>query len=825
MQNKTLTLLLAVIVLLLSACQGQKEQPAVNFDVDNNFYMLRGDTLPQAVDLTQDISTLNYQNLRLLRSYVYAIHGHWFMEGDLNRFFANHTRWYEEYCYLQIEERPYEEGIDPEERERIEAYATALWQDYPKSYDLITLTDEERTFVQKIDRRMAELMETKEYAGQDQALLLNPNLMVNWFQMSDADPLLKQRLVESNVAFGRTQLEQLFQVYEENDYHMMPNFITTDVMLQAYHMYFSYVLTSLERHVFSQHLVNLFKQLYAINQQVSREATTDENVIRCTMRTYAYCAVALRLLGQEVIVPEQMQGVVAEELKLIQGEQDNFSPLFQTDVYFNYSLFRPRGHYTRTEADKRYFRAMMWLQKGCFYREKEDQMQWAVYLAQLIRMMPSDAQTELHRLNEALSFMMGEPDNLSLIEMSQQLQDLAVSNMQAAMQPQTLAALHEWFTQASQGRNRITPRQAIGPQEQLNLMPQRYTVDGNILGCLFDDEVNAERAYPKGLDVFAILGVKSAKALLDTCYHTQQQWTGYKQQFDSLSKVMKGFDGWNKSFYNKWMENLVVLQKQSNQQPGFMQTSTWQLKNLNTGLASWALLKHDAILYAEQPMAAECGGGGLPDPTQVGYVEPNVPFWKKLKETVELNETMLRKNDFLTEDIEDKTQQLAEFINFCLRISEQEIAGEKISAEDFGTIKAFGASMEYFTLSVLDPDKQIYEWSLVEGADRSIAQVADVFTRNILGCEKDGILYEASGTPNEIYVVVEINGQCYLTRGATYSYYEFVRPLSQPRLTDEEWQQMLQDENTTPPTTEWFAPMLMDKPGKADERYVYSTGC
>ncbi|MCS2582582.1 DUF3160 domain-containing protein [Bacteroides sp. BFG-551] len=45
--------------------------------------------------------------------------------------------------------------------------------------------------------------------------------------------------------------------------------------------------------------------------------------------------------------------------------------------------------------------------------------------------------------------------------------------------------------------------------------------------------------------------------------------------------------------------------------------------------ASWAELKHDAILYGEQPMAAECGGAGPPDPIVVGYVEPNLPFGRK----------------------------------------------------------------------------------------------------------------------------------------------------------------------------------------------------
>jgi hypothetical protein len=132
--------------------------------------------------------------------------------------------------------------------------------------------------------------------------------------------------------------------------------------------------------------------------------------------------------------------------------------------------------------------------------------------------------------------------------------------------------------------------------------------------------------------------------------------------------------------------------------------------------------------------------------------------------------------------------------------------------------------MEWFTLSVLDPDLEyIDSWSFVQGADRSIAVVADVFTRNIHGCDKQGILYEATGTPNKIFVLVECNGHLYLTSGATFSYYEFVRGMGD-RLTDEQWQKML-EEKKAPAQPTWFAPLLIDDKIEADETFLYSSGC
>ena len=125
---------------------------------------------------------------------------------------------------------------------------------------------------------------------------------------------------------------------------------------------------------------------------------------------------------------------------------------------------------------------------------------------------------------------------------------------------------------------------------------------------------------------------------------------------------------------------------------------------------------------------------------------------------------------------------------------------------------------------MLDPDITFSSWDDVKGADRSVAQVADVFTRNILGCEKQGVLHEATGNANIIYVVVNVGGEYRLTRGATYSYYEFVRPANE-RLSDEEWQKMLLD-GKAPDVPEWFAPWLLgDKKVDCDQRFVYGSGC
>src|SRR6185503_15747598 len=116
-----------------------------------------------------------------------------------------------------------------------------------------------------------------------------------------------------------------------------------------------------------------------------------------------------------------------------------------------------------------------------------------------------------------------------------------------------------------------------------------------------------------------------------------------------------------------------VLQQPDKNYPPLMQTKEWAKKNLNTALASWAELKHDAILYGEQPEAAECGDGGPPDPITVGYVEPNLAFWNKMIDLIDLTSKVLNGNNLMTDDIRNKTDHLKEHIIMLKNISEKEL--------------------------------------------------------------------------------------------------------------------------------------------------------
>ena len=78
----------------------------------------------------------------------------------------------------------------------------------------------------------------------------------------------------------------------------------------------------------------------------------------------------------------------------------------------------------------------------------------------------------------------------------------------------------------------------------------------------------------------------------------------------------------------------------------------------------------------------------------------------------------------------------------------------------------------------------------------------------------------------EIYVVVEIGGYLYLTRGAVLSYREFTRPIDQQRLNDEEWQNYLK-EHPREGVPQWMNPITvpLKKNPVPNEKFFYSTVC
>ena len=803
------------LLLALTACNNTGKSGGDSLDNENveceefnpHSFLMTQDKLSDKIDFDMDFSDMTYQELRLLKSYVYATKGMWFMDAELNSFFCTKCEWYFERCFDYCEAHDWEALTD---------------------ISKVKLSEAEQAFVDKIDARMAD-MEKRREMDCDGLKLLNPAMAVNMFVLDDFDQQFYTKLCQNNFVIVPTEDQQLFNVYEQNDYNRIPNYVTTDVYLQAFHMYFSYVLKMIERREFVDRIHNVCVKMNQSAMEVAN-GTTNAEIKDMAEYNAAFFAIGDRLLtdNQILTVPERYKSKVEGELENIAALQMTSSPMMSyRSSDFAYDLFTPRGHYTRTEAQKRYFRAMMWLQTCTFCRENEASVKYASMMAYLLNKLKSGNKLPGQDVYEMLNFLMGEVDNVSVFDMAEYFAKQNYSSVNDLIDKGKLQSLDKFLVNLFKERNRVKSKiSEPGCEDKINFMPQRYTPDGEVLTYMFDETPNSDKPFPSGLDVFSAFGSAEADNIIKDVYDYPSLWSDYNMQSKEMKDKFAKFADWDKSMYNKWFECLVTLQNSDKSYPDYMNTNAWARKNLNTSLASWAELKHDAILYAEQPFCAECGGGeDMPEPILVGYVEPNLKFWTKMREMLTLTHELLDKNNLINDDLLEKTEQLEDYIDFCINITKKELNHKALDEAEYREIEYLGSSIEWFTLSVIDPDLSLDSWGLVEGADRSIAQVADVFTRSVLGCEKCGILYEATGNADAIYVIVEIDGKTYLTRGATYSYYEFVNELDK-RLTDEEWQERL-EKGDAPGRPQWMLPLILDSDKKltVNEEIHYSTGC
>ena len=769
---------------------------------------LTGDSIFN-LNLNQELSGKTVSELRILRSSVYARHGYCFMEADLRGYFSAHTKWYNALMEKQFYKH--------------EADSGGILNSW------LSLSAEEKSFVDKTLKFEKEKLKGnyKDEKGQN---LANLNHVVNLFQFKKLPDEFSHQLDQNNFVIVPSQKIQLFNGYEENDYTETPNFVTTDLYLQLFHMYFSYLMKSIE----TDKLIPIVNRLtLGIAKECNQIAgsTKDNHLKEIAEYVAVYAAVPNYLLtGNEQKIPANYTKDFTAEIESINKAVDVPSKFLEyPSIYFPYSLFKPRGNYTRTPELSKYFKAMMWLQLIPLCREDKPQLTKAVFLAYVLNTGKGSDTVSLstlyQNLFEPISFLIGEPDNLSILDIAEFLKKEGVNSAEEAINDKTLARVDDYLISIKEAKNHIRPKIEKTCRDKINFIPQRYLADNEILKELVDVNINAKRAYPKGLDVFAAFGVSSAEHILTNTYQEGKQWDKYTSSLNSLKEKFSTYDKWNNAVYNKWLECLLSLNSKDKDYPSFMQTEAWGKKNLNTALASWAELKHDAILYGEQPMAAECGGGGPPAPIVVQYVEPNVRFWKKIIELIELTDQMLERNQLYTDDIRSKTNSIKEQAEFLLSASERELKGEPLKEQEYDNIEKIGSSFEYLTLSIVEPKKELQNWEDVKGPDRSIAVVADVYTRNVDECPKDGILHVATGKANDIYAIVNIGGYLYLTKGATFSYFEFVRPLN-VRLTDEQWQEIL-EKKETPAYPVWMLDIMYQDPNKpkVDEKIFYSSGC
>ena len=671
------------------------------------------------------------------------------------------------------------------------------------------------------------------------------------------------RLLEKNgfVVIGNQfnpQEEDITVPYKTLKEQEIPIFITSDSLLHLYHIQFDETLRQIEEREFYDAIWGISLEL--LNDSVADYNSYGGDVKEASRRNAAYFAIGLSLLQpkEEQVcqsqhewectdayfkpedlekykfeVPDFVKSDVEAELALIE-EHAGFaeSPIFKYSE--DYSQYVPRGHYTRSEKLKNYFKAFMWYGRMSFLLKggpegivsaedaKIQTMGAALITSEFSE--NQELQDKWDRIYSVTAFYVGISDDLGPYEYREAMNFVFTGTFDPnALTEESVgdlkAKLAEYRAPQIYGGTGdcvipppFTPEQAdqcLEATKGFRLMGQRFIPDSymfsNLVGAYTDVYVGDKepkpftfvisgagrpiRGFPRGLDVMALLNSERAKELLDEL--DDSNYKRYDEAYNELDDEFNSFSDadWNRNLYWSWLFTLQPLLKEyETGYPTFMQTTAWQDKELTTALASWTELRHDTILYAKQSYTMAETGIPMPTPEKkvVGYVEPVPEFYNRLLALTQMTTDGLDSMDVLDDASKYRLEHLEIVLERLVDLSERELANEELTAEDYEFIENFGDELNDVIAEVDEKAKKT-------------TIVADVHT--------DGntlqVLEEGVGYVDMIIVAYKVpDGRILVGAGPVMSYYEFKQPM-QERLTDEQWREMLSTE--PPERPEWYA--------------------
>ncbi len=598
---------------------------------------------------------------------------------------------------------------------------------------------------------------------------------------------------------GDDYRNEYFEIYEENRYAIVPNFITTDSALHTYHLFFNYLLKSIEEEELFHAVVDMTDSLLAEtrkqNEQLKGTKFEDASV-----RNLAYISVAKKILDPDWEIPIIVKEIVESEIKFINAHQGiSNSNILGTDknpYKEDYSQYIPRGHYTKSEKLKKYFNTLMWYGRITFRLNEIEETKSALLMVSALQ-SNTEVYNSWETLFEPINFFVGEPDDPSYYEYEHIAKTIFGEKFTISRLLENSSNLEDFIVAA-----KLLPDPKINSMpifvnedrleavEGFRLLGQRFTVDAMIFQKLIYRDVEANedgenRMLPMALDIPAVFGSDEAFNLVQDAGATN--YANYSENFTAMKDYIQDLpdETWQKNLYWGWMGTLKTLtRKYGEGYPQFMNSTNWKLKELVTFLGSFTELKHDTILYAKQ-VYAELGGG--PEYEEVddrGYVEPNPELYNKLKALVRLTIDGLNDRDLLNSKNKEQLEKLEEMMKTLRNISIKELEEKSLTEDEYEFIRNFGGSLEHFWYETLsDEEKNKGQTELLNGHPTSI--IADIAT------DPNGyVLEEATGPVNKIYVVYPMDDKLMIGIGGVFSHYEFAWPMDD-RLTDEKWRQIL----------------------------------
>lgn len=457
---------------------------------------------------------------------------------------------------------------------------------------------------------------------------------------------------------------------------------------------------------------------------------------------------------------------------------------------FPYGEMKPRGNYAATPRMRNYFMAFRYL-------------------------------TEVARR---------EANRLPPAERATALADLANLPPAVKAKARTWIAAYEPFI--APGRAPVVfddkpfapPAWASHPADGPGLFPLSFGFDNEVfLTTVFHESWPASeqvqdpgnrRLLPSGLDLAAATGSAFARTLLSDQVKRFPNLGGALDRLGEKWRRSRPAFAKSPSLYHRWLDALAVQWADEALAGAVDGKDLWRAKRLQTGLASFATLRHTTVLVNERT-GAEAGEGGweeiVPKPPR-GWVEADPASFEAIAVLFDAAAALVKdekirldgivpgsdesdgRGEPLRQGILKRLADVASKARLFAGMARKELAGTPLSPSDYDEITHVGRVAEHNFLVF----KSLANEKLGISNPDPLPKVVDVAG----GGDGTGYLLMGVGKPLVWDLLVPYFGRREVVRGPVYAFYEGA---SLSLLDDDEWRRDL-DRQKRPA---WVLPYLL----------------
>jgi hypothetical protein len=689
-------------------------------------------------------------------------------------------------------------------------------------------------------------------------LPLNIDKITNFSSVADKYlPQKRQKdLLKKNgfVVVKRGETDNLTKFYKNLLKENIPIYITADTPLHLFHILFDETLKEIEEE-------NFYPDILKVTEKLLEASKVDYNkhggeLKEAAKRNAAYFSVAMKLLNPEFSPPGYVKKWVEWETNKINNHSGlpDYSIARENALFRipeDYSQYKPRGHYTRSEELKKYFRGMMWYGRMTFLMKGHEKfgpisppaqaltdretakiqtLQASLIAINSGKLKLNDGRsvTEVwDRIYAVSAFYSGFSDDLTIYDYRKSLREIFGSEFTTKelenekkfaqflleLSKKTPPAIFSGTGGAGIDPGLVKGHESISVEQLdsiltktmgLRFMGQRYIPDSYILSQLVSPAVGT---IPEKIpERFTVVYIPDERIQPDLCYSIR----GFPQGLDVFSvfgssRAEKHIRDYKDDEYPKYYDQLNKLRKEF---------SVLTEKDWNRNLYwSW--------LYALKTLTREREKGYQTYQQTDAWLDRQLntalASWSALRH----NTILYAKQSYTPVHVgitsytpppsppKGLLEPLPEFYKNILTTSKMAYAGLK-------DLNALTPKSERKLVSLIGTLEELYqickkqvENEPLSGADNSfLGNFAEKLKNSIGDVEESGLkttiiadvhtesntnqcLEEASGYLDYLIVAYKRPTQdIVLAVGPLLSYYEFKHPMSD-RLTDEKWREML----------------------------------